>query len=180
MNLLQEKIQKRSKVMAVIVMILIVSLALGLLVPIAILTWIAIDPNVDFTVFSGLSIYSSTGIIVESIGEVKAEMCTIIVSGLLIGSMFLKAFTMFRSISKDVAPFSKPNAKKLKSIAAVLIVYSIVVPVARAGFYKSFAPDISMNTSIDASFVVLALIFSFIALLFDYGAELQRESDELL
>lgn len=180
MNLLQKKIQKESKVMAVILMILSISLILGILIPIAILIWIAIKPNADILLFNGWGIYSSTGKALESIGEVKAEMCTIITAGILIASMLLKAYTMFRSISKDVAPFNKSNAQKLKSIAIVLIVYAIVVPIARAGFYQSFAPEIRMNTSVDAPYVVLALIFFFIALLFNYGAELQRESDELL
>lgn len=180
MNVLQEKIQKESKVMTVILLILTISLILGILIPIGILIWIALNQNADITLLNGWSIYSSTGLALGSIGEVKAEMCTIVVSGLFITSMFLKAYTMFRSISKDVAPFHKSNAKKLKAIAIVLLVYAIVVPIARAGFYRSFAPDISMHTSMDAPYIVLSLIFFFIALLFDYGAELQRESDELL
>lgn len=180
MNHLQKKIQKESKVMATILMVLSILLILGILIPIAILILIAINPNADMSLFNGGGIYSATGKALESIGEVKAEMCTIIVAGILIASMLLKAYTMFRTITKDVAPFNKSNAQKLKSIAIVLIVYGIVVPIARAGFYRSFAPEISMNTSVDAPYVVLSLIFFFIALLFDYGAELQRESDELL
>ena len=180
MNHIQKKIQKESKVMTVILTILIVTLILGILIPIGILIWIAVNPNADITHLQGWDIYSSTGMELTSLEEVKAEMCTIVVAGLLITSMFIRALSMFRAISKEIAPFDKSNAKKLKSIATILLIYAIVVPIARAGFYRSFAPDFGVHTSMDAPFIVLALIFFFIAILFDYGAELQRESDELL
>lgn len=180
MNSIQEKIQKNSKVMAIVLKVISISLILGICVPIAFLIWIAIKPDANITSITGLDIYSATGQALSSTGEVIAEMCTIIVSGLFVLSMFTTAYHMFKSISKDIAPFSKSNVKKLKRIGTVLLVYTFVVPIARAGFYRSFAPTIDTKTSFDVSFVLLALIFFFIATVFDYGAELQRESDELL
>lgn len=180
MNSIQEKIQKNSKVMAIILKVISISLILGICVPIAILTWIAVKPDANVTLFTELDIYSASGQALTTTGEVIAEMCTIIVSGILVLCMFITAYRMLKSISKEAAPFNKANANKVKSIGTLLLVYAFVVPIARAGFYRSFAPTMNTKTSFDVSFVLLALMFFFIATVFDYGAELQRESDELL
>lgn len=180
MNAIQEKIQKNSKVMAVVLKILSITLTLGLFIPIAILIWIAVNSDSNVLITKGWGVYSTTGKALQSIGEVKAEMYTIIASGLLFLAMFLKAYSMFRSINTDLAPFSKSNAVRLKHIGIILMIYAIVIPIIRLELYRLFAPDINMNSSIDAPYVVLSLLFFFISLLFDYGAELQRESDELL
>lgn len=180
MNSIQEKIRKKSKVMAIVLNVMSISLIVGMVVPIAFLIWIAIKPDLDITSITGLGVYSTTGQALDSTGEVIAEMCTIIVSGIFVLSMFRTAYHMFKLISKDISPFNRFIAKKLKTIGIVLLVYVFVVPIARVGFYSSFAPTIDMKTSFDVSFVLLALLFFFIATVFDYGAELQRESDELL
>lgn len=60
------------------------------------------------------------------------------------------------------------------------MVYAFVLPIARAGFYASFSPNTAVQTTFDIPFIVLALVFIFIATVFDYGAELQRQSDETL
>jgi len=177
---IQEKIRKNSKRMTIIFKMLSIALIVGLIIPIATLIWIAVNPNAYLSLTNGWGFYSTTGKELLSIGEVKAEMYTIIASGLLFLSMFLKAYSMFRTISTDLAPFSKANAIILKHIGIILIVYAIVIPIIRLGVYRSFAPEINMNSSIDAPYVVLSFLFFFIAMLFDYGAELQRESDELL
>lgn len=180
MNSIQEKIQKNSKVMAIVLKVISISLIIGICVPVAFLIWIAVKPDVNITSIAGLDIYAATGQALTSTGEVIAEMCTIIVSGILVLRMFIKAYRMLNSISKEAAPFSKSNVNKIKGIGTLLLVYAFVVPIARAGFYRSFAPTINTKTSFDVSFVLLALMFFFIATVFDYGAELQRESDELL
>jgi|GEM_PF-6547806 hypothetical protein len=180
MNVIQEKIQRNSKRMSVVLFVLSIALIIGLIIPVAILIWVEVNADANLLVTNGWGIYSTAGKALQSIGEVKAEMCTVIAAGLLILVMFIKAYSMFRSISIDLAPFSKANATRLKQIGIILILYAIVIPIIRLGFYRSFAPEINMSSSIDAPYVVLSLIFFFIAMLFDYGAELQRESDELL
>lgn len=180
MNSIQIKIQKSSKTMAIILKILCILLVIGIGIPIVTLIWVTLEPNVNITSIRGLNFYSSAGTILESKGEVIAEMCTIIVSGILMFFMLATSYCMFKSINTDIAPFSKPNVQRLKNLGILLLVYALVVPIARTGFYSTFAPTINIHSSFNISFAVLALSFFFIAKVFEYGAELQRQSDETL
>lgn len=179
MDTIQEKIVKSSKAMATILKVVCISLIVGLAIPVAAIIWIAVDPNANVNSASG-GFYSITGLAMESTGEVIAEMCTIILIVLFMFGIFKIAYSMFKEIVKDAVPFTKTNANSIKRIGTILIVYSIVVPIARAGFYHTFAQTIDYRGSFDVTFVLLALIFYFISTVFDYGAELQRETDELL
>lgn len=179
MNTIQEKIVKSSKVMAINLKVICITLIIGLVIPIAAIIWIAVDPNADVNTVNG-GFYSITGLPMESTGEVIAEMCTIFIIGLFLLDIFIIAYSMFKAIIKDAVPFTKMNAKRIKKIGTLLLVYSIVVPIARAGFYHTFAQTIDYRGSFDVTFLLLALIFYFISTVFDYGAELQRETDELL
>lgn len=180
MNSIQEKIQKSSKIMAIILKVLIISLVVGICVPIGTIIWISKESNVNIVSMKGLAFYSSTGQILGSTGEVIAEMCTIIVSAIFVLFILITAYGMFKSTSRDIGPFSKSNVKRLKNIGITLLIYSLVVPIARAGFYGSFAPEINIKSSPNMSFVVIALVFFFMAIVFGYGAELQRQYDETL
>jgi hypothetical protein len=180
MNNLQSKIQKSSKTMAIILRIMCILLIVGLCIPIGTLVWISIDPNVNFNLEKGIHFYSIVGMAISTKGEVMAEMSTIILIGVWMCYIFKIAYNMFISISKDCAPFNKVNVNRLKKIGSLLLIYAFIVPIAKLGFYRTFAAAIDIQLSFDFSFVVLALSFFFIATVFDYGAELQRETDELL
>jgi hypothetical protein len=179
MNTIQEKIVKSSKIMAIVLKAVCILLIIGLVVPIATIIWIQVDPNADINPVNG-GFYSITGMPMESTGEVIAEMCTIILMAAFMLAIFIIAYSMFRTIIKDAVPFTRTNAKSIKKISVLLFIYSIVVPIARTGFYRTFAPSIDYRGSFDETFLLLALIFYFISIVFDYGAELQRQSDELL
>lgn len=180
MNDIQKKIYRISKTVALIAKVLCISTIVGMCVPISVLVWHFIAPNTDLTAVMSLGFYSSTGQLLESTGEVIAEMCTIIVSGAFVLYILFIAFRMFKSISISIMPFDQENAKRLKKIGVLLLIYSLVEPIARKGFYRTFAPTVKIQSSLNMVSVVLALFFFVIAVVFDYGAELQRLSDETL
>ncbi|HHV11388.1 MAG TPA: DUF2975 domain-containing protein [Clostridiales bacterium] len=180
MNSIQNKIQKSSKAMAVILKIMYISIIVGLCIPIGTLIWVSADPNINFNLIRGVHFYSAVGMAINSRGEVIAEMCIIILMGVWMCYIFMVAYKMFKSISKDMAPFSMANVKNLKKIGSLLLIYAFVTPIAKVGFYRTFASATDIQFSFDFSFIVLSLSFFFIATVFDYGAELQKETDELL
>ena len=180
MENIQQKIKKSSKGMMIFIRILCISLIIGLCVPVFTLVYLAVNPETDFFTSGSLNFYSTTGLELKTTGAVNAEMCSLIVSGIFIFGMLLNAYNMFKSINADIKPFSQPNAKRLKKIGVILIVYSFVVPIARDGFYRTLARYMNIRSSFEISFVALALLFFFIAMIFDYGSELQRQSDETL
>lgn len=180
MNDTQKKIYKFSKIMAIITKVLCISLIIGMFMPITVLTLYFIAPDTNFTATQGLGFYSMTGLLLGTTGEVIAEMWTIIASGSLVFFVLLITYRIFKSISMNIIPFSQKNAERFKKIGVLLLAYSIVEPVSRMGFYSIFAPENKMQSSLNIVSIIIALIFFFIAILFDYGAELQRLSDETL
>lgn len=180
MDSLKEKIQKTSGIMAVITKVLCILLAVGLLIPVLVLMRSAAAPDTDLSAIPGLGFYSPSGELMTSNGEIIAGMFTIIVSAIFIIYILIIAYRIFKAISRYMMPFSHDNAKKLKKIAVILLIYSIAVPIAKAGFYGTFAPEIQIQTSVNSLSVILAMIFFFISVLFSYGAELQQQSDETL
>lgn len=180
MNEIQEKIKRSSRIMAIIVKVLYISLIIGMCVPIAIVIWVASNPGMDTLSVGKIKVLSMQGQLLSSASDVMAEMCTIIVAGIFLFFILLTAYRIFRSIAETVLPFSIENSARLKKIGINLMVYSFVLPIARAGFYASFSSNKAIQTTFDIPFIALALVFIFIALVFDYGAELQRQSDETL
>lgn len=180
MNSLRDKIQKSSQIMASITKLLCILLIVGLCIPVVVLIWIACAPNTDFSALYGLSFYSSAGQLLNSTGELIAEMLTIFVSGMLLLGILFLTHRMFKSISQFIDPFSPENAKRLREIAFIIFIYSIAQPFLKTSFYTYFAPKVTMQSSFNVVFIILALMFYFFSMVFDYGAELQRLSDETL
>lgn len=174
------KIRKNSKIMVTITRILCILLIIGLCIPISVLMSHVLAPNTHLLSLKGIHFYSSTGELMTTTNEIIAEMSSIILSSVFILFVLLLAYQIFKSISLDAIPFSQANAIRLKKIAIVLVIYSIVQPISRAWFYTIFAPEITIQVSLNVISTILSLIFFFISIVFTYGAELQRLSDETL
>jgi heme/copper-type cytochrome/quinol oxidase subunit 3 len=180
MEKIQEKIKNSSRKLMIFLRVLCISLIVGLCVPVFVLIYNAVNPQSDLFASGSLYFHSTFGYELNTIGEINAEMCTLLFSGILIFAMLFNAYKMFKSINAEIAPFNQSNAKRLENIGTELILYTFFTPIVRNGFYKSFAPDVNYHISFEISFLALALLFFFIAKLFEYGAELQRQSDETL
>lgn len=180
MNSLTEKIRKSSRSMAIITKVLCISLIVGLCIPIGILIWYVVEPNVDFFALRGLRFYSSTGQMLTSSGEIVAETLRIILAGGFFLYSLLVALRIFDSVKIDAMPFSVGNIKRLKTIAIGLLIFTIIEPISKAVFYGIFASEITMQASVNVVTVMLALMFFFISVVFSYGIELQKHFDETL
>ena len=75
--------------------------------------------------------------------------------------LFRKIGTLFRNINKDYSPFIPDNVKLIKIIA----VFVAVIVLLEAGIVPA---------------ILIGLMLWAVALLFDYGCELQNESDEII
>ena len=75
--------------------------------------------------------------------------------------LFRKIGTLFRNINKDYSPFVPDNVRLIKIIA----VFVAVIVLVEAGVIPA---------------ILIGLMLWAVALLFDYGCELQNESDEIL
>ena len=75
--------------------------------------------------------------------------------------LFRKIGTLFRNINRDYSPFVSDNVRLIKIIA----VFVAVIVLVEAGVIPA---------------ILIGLMLWAVALLFDYGCELQNESDEIL
>ena len=75
--------------------------------------------------------------------------------------LFRKIGTLFRNINEDYSPFIPENVKLIKTSAVFVAVFML------------------LETSVVPA-VMTGLMIWAVALLFDYGCELQNESDEIL
>jgi len=75
--------------------------------------------------------------------------------------LFRKIGTLFRNINKDYSPFIPENVKLIKIIA----VFVAVIVLLETGIVPA---------------IMIGLMLWAVALLFDYGCELQNESDEII
>ena len=75
--------------------------------------------------------------------------------------LFRKIGTLFRNINKDYSPFTPENVKLIKFIAVFIAVITLL--------------ELGLIPAVFVGFVIWA-----VALLFDYGCELQTESDEII
>ena len=75
--------------------------------------------------------------------------------------LFRKIGKLFRNINKDYSPFTPENVKLIKFIAVFIAVITLL--------------ELGLIPAVFVGFVIWA-----VALLFDYGCELQTESDEII
>lgn len=107
---------------------------------------------------------------------------------ILFGSMFVNAMFMFliiytiylifRDISNEHTPFSKKNIVRIKRIAAITIVMSVI-----GSLFDTLLDAYTigeMSWRIDVNGIILGLTIYCLALIFNYGCELQQISDETL
>lgn len=85
---------------------------------------------------------------------------------------------LFRDVSKEHTPFMHKHIVRIKRIAITVIGISILGSCSD-GLFDLFTVN-ELAWRIDFSGIILGVIIYCLALFFDYGCELQRQSDETL
>ena len=158
------KLQKTSKVFAVIARVVEIVNYVGAAICAAAIPVLFVAPdNLKFFV-DGQENDQLFQVLSENL-EFKIAMVIflilIILFTLAFAYLFRKIGTLFRNINKDYSPFIPENVKLIKFIA----VFVAVVILFEAGFISA---------------ILIGLMLWAVSLLFDYGCELQNESDEIL
>ena len=89
----------------------------------------------------------------------------------LLSILFKQARGIFKDISVDSIPFEMKQVKRIRKIAIFYLVISLL---------DFSAADFSFNITMNLVGIVAALMFWCISLIFEYGCQLQRDSDEIL
>ena len=105
-----------------------------------------------------------------------------------------KTLRMILKPMKEGLPFAKENPKQLKKLSLIVIIGGILSQccdmMAKMTLLKTFniqsvintdvIKDITYNFNLDFTPILIGLVIFFLAYIFEYGVQLQQESDETL
>ena len=101
-----------------------------------------------------------------------------LIDTILISFAIFFVYAIFNEIRKGVTPFSHENTTRIKKIALLAAILSIV------GSYSDALVDYytigELTWRINIIGIIVAIIIYCISLIFSYGCDLQKESDETL
>jgi len=186
MELLQNELMKRSKVLSVVLTIFwVYSAAIGLLFAWEFLGACFIDGDITFAqraVETGRAV--SSEIADMTVAQWRTICLVGICSAALGVAMYYLSTKVFRSIAKTGEPFAAQTVRRLKTVAW-LVVACIPWNIASGFLMSAIMPGftVSLRTSSITGLMqgtMLAVLFFALVSVFQYGAELQRLSDETL
>lgn len=182
MDIFQEKIQKSSKTLFILINFFLFAVILDVFIQIAAIIWIRVSPEniIGFTV-NGFSIFYPFA---NSLDISENELITLIVGVILrqcfiVPVLFIARF-IFSDIRRGLTPFSEKQVTRLKNISKFLLT-SMFLP-----FFVEILLTLNMSEPVKRSVHIglqnFIFVFLFYALskIFDYGRILQLQSDETL
>lgn len=90
------------------------------------------------------------------------------------------AAAVFREISESHTPFVGRNSDRIMLMGHVVMFMAIAMPIAKAVASSLTSIDYHLDVARILMMVIIAVMAYCVALIFDYGAQLQKESDETL
>lgn len=137
---------------------------------------------------SELSVKEENGglIVNAKTNEITISMKKIIIA-LIAAFIFLGAVTaslymvkaLMKSLKNCETPFSEEVIKNMTRFANSLVCV-VALNIILSGFWSSFTPGMSYKPSINLGSILLVAVIYILIIVFKYGAQLQRESDETL
>lgn len=183
MNEKQLKMQKMGKTAYVTLKVFRVVLYIAVALLVALLFWLPTVGSSYLSSIGEINILPSPYVVLSPDGMVLPEIYVIVTEAIItavIGIyMMYQAGLIFRSIANAESPFIVENVKHLKRIAWGIALMA-VVPTVVSGMASVLLGGVTFSVNLELAYIVLTVLFFCLAAIFDYGAELQRESDETL
>lgn len=180
MNETKQKIVKTSKVVAIVLKIslILVAIAIGaLLLGIGFLALgrNGLSESLQQTLTIAAGGASAMGIAISNLIWVCSLGIVVLIA------TFMVLFTLHRlfvNISNEPSPFTKNNVKVMKRVAVWTVIMCVVECIVSGISDKLLTGEITFT--VDFIWLVVAAAVYGIALIFDYGTQLQQQSDETL
>ena len=180
MNEIQQKIVKTSKVVAIILKIgfILIAAAIGLLI-IGMGVLAFADRGVATSLQDALTITTQgTSAVGIAVSNIILVFGLFIIQLVAVFMVFLTLHRIFSAICKDHTPFTNINAKRMRKVAVLIIAMGAISSITEFIAHKLITTQ--DGYSIDGTWLVMAAVIYCIALIFDYGCQLQQQSDETL
>jgi len=170
----------------------ILSMLVGIVAAPQIINYLNSDQGGTLSMTSGvLKVVFATSALSPTVGSVRLLMVGLIVALAVVGAIILRLIHHFHNLMvamKEARPFSAESTSSVRRIGVLMIVSAFVTPL-----ISLFAVLFMMNTTqlpdtvqlsagynINGSALVAGLLFLLLSLVFDHGAQLQKQSDETL
>ena len=143
---------------------------------------------VAILVFLSYGWYIVSTVYLTAVGRLRLEnpWPGFLLTGFALAILVL-AFRVVFSLRADASPFTGANAKRLRWIGLLLIVYeplqgalSSRLTASLAGELSTEGTQVSVHVSLGGLLIVVGLAILAISFVFEYGAQLQKLSDETL
>jgi len=165
----KKKLQTICTIGSVISALFIVALAIALIACV-IIAIVAPDIIDNFT---GVDVVGDV-----TAGEIRILAVVLIVNLIITGIMFILLYRLFQNIRAS-SPFTDENVKTMKFLALILFVFGILAPLMNV-IANSLMDNVSIPEWVGMEVIIGAVIFYCLSLIFQYGTELQKESDQTL
>jgi len=169
------KIKSMSKALSIILKFARIFCYIGIGISVCGIIYVLIFGNIDLLVLKGdviiRSPFANTNLNDMDFRQLITTAVVGIIGLALMANLFLQAQNIFKDISKDGSPFEMKHVKRIKRVAFLYLIISLI---------DSETSAISISISFNMVGIVGALMFYCIALVFEYGCALQQESDEIL
>ncbi len=170
-----ERIKLTSKVLSVILKVARVCCFVGIAIIVVGLIYIMIFGNLDLLVLKGKVILHSPFPNLNMMGVDNWRIITVLSAGIaalvIMSILFKEARSIFADISIDDSPFELKQVKRIRKISILYFIITLM---------DFGTKEVSFSFTVNVVGIVGALMFWCIALIFEYGCELQKESDETL
>ena len=116
-----------------------------------------------------------------SVDELRSFLLLALLMMVIITVIIFVLSGVFRRIARAGTPFTTRISKDIRLIAILLLVLALVLPLANLLFYLlPWFNGVDFGFFPDPFTLLIAAIFFCLALIFDYGTQLQLEADETL
>ena len=170
-----EKIRSTSKTLAVLFKIARVCCYVGIGVLSVGILYVMLFGNLDLLILHGKVIVHSPYALLDIAGISNWQIIFVSIGGIvdliLLSLLFGQARDVFKDISVDSSPFELKQVRRIRRIAVFYFVISLLDFETQA---------LSLSFTVNLAGIVGALMFWCISLIFEYGCELQQQSDETL
>ena len=176
----QEKIRSMSKTISIVLKLgFIVSNVIVILslIAIGILVFSGEETKLSFLAAFNVTANNGTTISIEA-QSLLIMFAFMLIDTILISLAIFFVYAIFDKIRKGFTPFTHENTTRIKKVAIITAILSIV------GSYSDSLVDYytigELTWRVNIIGMIVAIIVYCISLIFSYGCDLQKESDETL
>ena len=173
------KLTKVSRFVGSVTTVLMVALTVAMIVAVVAIIAVALNPDIVNSVIE----YAGNTINIDDIDTTAAAailLATVLVLMPLMIAIMYFVRRMFNNIHENNTPFTDDNAKCLVNIALLTVACTIAAPILDYALQTVIDTASYQAYSFSAFPLLVALLLYFLSLVFKYGAELQKESNETL